>query len=107
MVSGMKSTEIPLDSIGSVNYQTKALGGNITVSAAGSEKHIGKMKKGDVRDIANLISEATAKMKQQTAAPAAAPASSAIDELKKLAELKEAGVLSEEEFNEQKEKLLG
>jgi len=107
MVSGMKSTEIPLDSIGSVNYQTKALGGNITVSAAGSEKHIGKMKKADVRDIANLISEATAKMKQQHSAPAAAPVASAMDELKKLAELKEAGVLSEEEFNEQKEKLLG
>ena len=107
MVSGMKSSEIPLDSIGSVNYQTKALGGNITVSAAGSEKHIGKMKKGDVKDIANLISEATAQMKQQTAAPAAAPASSAMDELKKLAELKESGVISEEEFNEQKEKLLG
>jgi len=30
-----------------------------------------------------------------------------MDELKKLAELKEAGVLSEEEFNEQKTKLLG
>lgn len=108
MVSGMKSSEIPLDSIGSVNYETKALGGNITVSAAGTDKHIGKMKKGDVKDIANLISEATAKMKQQHSAPAAAaaPVASAMDELKKLAELKEAGVLSEEEFNEQKQKLL-
>ena len=106
MVTGMKSTEIPLDSVGSVNYQTKALGGNITVTAAGTDRHIGKMKKGDVKDIANLISEATAKMKQQNTAPAAAPAVSAMDELKKLAELKEAGVLSEEEFNEQKTKLL-
>ena len=109
MISGMKSTEIPLDSVGSVNYETKIAGGNITVSAAGTDKHIGKMKKADVRDIANLISEATAKMKQQNSAPtaAAAPVASAMDELKKLAELKEAGVLSEEEFNEQKEKLLG
>ena len=109
MVVGMKSTEIPLDSIGSVNYQTQMLGGHIDVMAAGTNKHIGKMKKGDVKDIANLISEATAKMKQQHSAPAAAaaPAASAMDELKKLAELKEAGVLSEEEFNEQKTKLLG
>jgi hypothetical protein len=109
MVSGMKSTEIPLDSVGSVNYETKMAGGNITVNAAGTEKKIGKMKKADVKDIANLVSEAAAKMKKQDAAPAAAaaPAVSAMDELKKLAELKEAGVLSEEEFNEQKAKLLG
>ncbi len=109
MLAGMKSTEIPLDSVGSVNYETKIAGGNITVNAAGTEKKIGKMKKADVKDIANLVSEAAAKMKQQVAASAAAaaPAVSAMDELKKLAELKEAGVLSEEEFNEQKAKLLG
>ena len=109
MISGMKSTEIPLDSIGSVNYETKMMGGNITVSAAGTDKHIGKMKKSDVKDIANLISEAAARMKQGIAAPAAAaaPEVSTMDELKKLSELKESGVLTEEEFNKQKTKLLG
>ena len=105
MVSGMKSTEIPLDSVGAVNYETKALGGNIKVTAAGEDKTIGKMKKGDVKDIANLISEASARMKQRGAAPAVAPLSS-MDELKKLADLKEAGVLTEEEFAAQKAKLL-
>ena len=106
MLVGMKSTEIPLDSIGSVNYETQMMGGHIDVMAAGTTKHIGKMKKGDVKNIANLISEATAKMKHQSTAPAAAPAVSAMDELKKLSELKEAGVISEKEFNQQKKKLL-
>ena len=109
MISGMKSTEIPLDSVGSVNYETKMLGGNITVTASGTDKHIGKMKKNDVKDIANLISEASAQMKSKMRAPAAAASApvSVIDELKKLSELKESGILTEEEFNEQKTKLLG
>jgi hypothetical protein len=42
-------------------------------------------------------------------APAAAPAAggSVIDQLKELGELKAQGVLTEEEFNEQKARLLG
>mgnify|MGYP001170632758 FL=1 len=45
MIAGMKSTEIPLDSVGSVNYETKMMGGNITIVASGTEKKIGKMRK--------------------------------------------------------------
>jgi hypothetical protein len=44
------------------------------------------------------------------AAPAAAPApagGSVIDQLKELGELKAQGILTEEEFNEQKARLLG
>lgn len=49
---------------------------------------------------------------QQTAPPAAAPApagglsDAAMDQLKQLAELKEAGVLTQEEFDDQKRRLL-
>tara|TARA_B100001027_G_C16135875_1_gene271416 strand:+ start:125 stop:661 length:537 start_codon:yes stop_codon:yes gene_type:complete len=109
MLVGMKSTEIPLDSVGSVNYETKMLGGNITVTASGQEKHIGKMRKQDVKDVANLISEAAAKMKKEIHGnPGGGQESntSKMDELKKLAELKDSGVLSEEEFNAEKAKLL-
>lgn len=104
---GMKSTEIPLDSVGSVNYETKMMGGNITITAAGMDKHIGKMRKQDVKDVANLISEAAATMKKEIAGGGGTVSEvSKMDELKKLAELKESGVISEEEFKEQKAKLL-
>ena len=102
---GMKTTEIPLISVGSVNYETKLLGGNITVTASGSEKHIGKMKKQDVKDIAALISDAAEKVNSASHA-AAIQEVSKMDELKKLAELKDSGILTDEEFNEQKAKLL-
>jgi len=52
-------------------------------------------------------------VEQAQAAPAAAPAPSAggitdttIEQLKKLGELKEQGILTDEEFNAQKQKLL-
>lgn len=58
--------------------------------------------------------EAEQYQQQQPAAPAAAPApaapaggeSSMIDQLKQLGELKEQGILTEQEFSEQKAKLL-
>ena len=40
-------------------------------------------------------------------APAAAPQASVVDQLKELAELKQQGILTEEEFAAQKAKILG
>ena len=61
MIYGMKQAEIPLKNVSSVNYETGILGGNLTITAGGSEKKIGKMRKQDVKDICNLISEAAEK----------------------------------------------
>ena len=104
MIAGMKSTEIPLDSVGSVNYETKMMGGNITIVASGTEK-IGKMRKQDVKDICNLISEAAAKMKKGLHLVGRQHLKNQNGRVKN-PELKDAGVLTEDEFNEQKAKLL-
>ncbi len=63
MIYGMKQAEIPLKNVSSVNYETGILGGNLTITAGGSEKKIGKMRKQDVKDICNLISDAAEKAK--------------------------------------------
>tara|TARA_B100000929_G_scaffold131143_1_gene103887 strand:- start:17 stop:433 length:417 start_codon:yes stop_codon:yes gene_type:complete len=65
MIYGMKSAEIPLDNVSSVNYETGILVGSITVTAGGAEKKVGKLRKQDVKDISNLISEAAAKAKKK------------------------------------------
>jgi hypothetical protein len=44
---------------------------------------------------------------QQAAAPAPAPAKDTVTQLKELAELKEQGILSDDEFAAQKAKILG
>lgn len=61
MIYGMKQTEIPLKNVSAVNYETGMLGGNLTITAGGTDKKIGKMRKQDVKDICNLISEAAEK----------------------------------------------
>mgnify|MGYP001182711115 FL=1 len=65
MIYGMKSAEIPLDNVSSVNYETGILVGSVTVTAGGAEKKVGKLRKQDVKDISNLISEAAAKAKKK------------------------------------------
>ena len=65
MLYGMKSAEIPLDNVSSVNYETGILVGSVTVTAGGAEKKVGKLRKQDVKDISNLISEAAAKAKKK------------------------------------------
>ena len=45
-------------------------------------------------------------IEDQEAAPAGGISDSAIDQLKKLGELKEQGILTQEEFDQQKQKLL-
>ena len=65
MIYGMKQAEIPLDNVSSVNYETGMLTGSVSVTAGGAEKKIGKMRKQDVKDISNLISEAAAKAKKK------------------------------------------
>jgi hypothetical protein len=51
--------------------------------------------------------QAVAQQQAAAAAPAAAPATDVVAELQKLAALKDAGVLSEQEFAAAKAKLLG
>lgn len=63
-----------------------------------------------IKDIfAIIIDMVDKKVAQQKIAPVMQPVSSTsvADELTKLAKLKDAGILSEEEFNAQKAKLLG
>jgi hypothetical protein len=50
--------------------------------------------------------QAPAAQAPQRAAPAAAPQASSIDQLKELAQLKDQGILTEEEFAAQKAKIL-
>ena len=60
-----------------------------------------------IKDIfAIILDMVDRKVAQQKAIPVAASSNSVADELVKLAQLKDAGILSEEEFNAQKAKLL-
>lgn len=109
MVYGLKQVTIDLDSIVSVGGRTRMMTGNITLSTAGQNYTIENVMKGAVTPFTNMVNTARENLHKQ---PAAARACSAqyshdvITQLEKLAALKERGILNDQEFCAQKEKIL-
>lgn len=78
--------------------------GEIGVSTKDKIVRFKDMAKDDVDSIANLIQRLKSKSKaQQVASPAR---DSAFDQLKKLAELRQMGAITEEEYQEKRKKLM-
>jgi hypothetical protein len=92
-----------------LDYKKGMMFGSVTLSAAGDRTHVSQVPKEDVERIAKAIREQMASATQAGAAAAApaAPAASMADEIRKLAELRDVGVLTEDEFNAKKRQLLG
>lgn len=91
-----------------LDYKKGMMFGSVTLSAAGDRTHVSQVPKEDVERVAKAIREQMASATQAGApVPAAAPAASAADEIRKLAELRDAGVLTEDEFTAKKRQLLG
>jgi hypothetical protein len=78
--------------------------GEISVSTKDRIVRFKDMAKDDVDQIANMVSRLKSKAKtQQVVSPAR---DSAFDQLKKLAELRQMGAITEEEFQEKRKRLL-
>jgi hypothetical protein len=88
-----------------VDHKKGITGGHINLRASGDSANVQQVQKDDVERIAQLIRE---RMAVSHPAGAAAPVASVsvADELVKLAQLRDAGVLDAEEFAAQKAKLL-
>ncbi|MEX9943288.1 PH domain-containing protein [Providencia rettgeri] len=114
MLFGLKQVDINLDNIVSVGGKTGMILGDILIGTSGQNYAISNVSKKTVIPFTNLINEARDKKKnisseQQTTNSEQLSNSSTSDlisQLEKLASLKEKGILSEEEFLQQKNKLL-
>jgi hypothetical protein len=104
-----------LDQIDSVSSTSGLLLGSLDVSVAGSGFRLDKANKAEAAEFARRARDQMSAYQQQVAiqplpppaAPTAQPVGLIADELRKLAELRDAGVLTSEEFNQQKARLLG
>jgi len=112
----MKQTieDFPISKISSVQWSGAMMTGKLLIFASGNKAEITNIAKQDGKVMADrlrdLISDVPAAAPAPPVAPTqiqTTPASSVADELSKLAELKDSGVLSDEEFAEQKARLLG
>jgi hypothetical protein len=107
MIYGLKQMEFPLSQISAVSYKSELFYGNIEVSTAGGKKLISRITKKDVQKVAQIISDLINKSREHAQETTDGTQSDVVSQLERLASLKQRGILSNEEFAQQKAKILG
>lgn len=108
MIFGIKQMQVPLDRVQSIDNQTGLIFGHIRIWDGASAIVVSMVLKQSVLQFVKLAKQAIDEHKRGMIPghpPAAAPVDIA-SQLERLAALKEKGVLTEEEFQQQKRKLL-
>lgn len=108
-----KTTEdFPMDKVSSVQWTSGMLTGDIVIFASGNKSEIKTVNKDDGKEIVDLIRHRLSAPPQsppaapQAAAPPPAAAADPIEQLKRLGELRDAGIVTDAEFEAKKAELL-
>lgn len=108
MIFGTDFREIPFSKINGVSYSKKLLLANISIDNGANTTLIDNVDKGTAPIFVDTLKKAINNAEQRKNAPVAStPAASVADELLKLKSLLDAGVLTQEEFDSQKAKIIG
>ena len=105
LLYGLKVEDFPLDKITTIQYETGLLLGEIKIHTSGNIAKIDNVEKATARAFAEFIRNKLSQPKETTA-PIINNQPDVYDQLEKLAKLKEQGILTQEEFDTQKKKLL-
>ncbi len=111
MIFGVKQVDINLNNIVSVGGKTGLMFGEIMISTSGQNYIIKNVLKGAVIPFTNLVNETRNTMNapaqpQQEPAKATQSFDEQMSKIERLAEMKEEGILTEEEFQQQKKRIL-
>lgn len=93
-----------MDKITSIQYETGLLLGEIKIHTSGNIAKIDNVEKANARAFAEFVRNKLSQPKETTTVINNQP--NVLDQLEKLAKLKEKGILTQEEFEIQKKKLL-
>lgn len=105
LIYGLKVEDFPIDKITSIQYETGLLVGKVKIHTSGNIASIENVEKLSSRSFAEFIREKISRLNETTIS-IVNPKSEILEQLEKLAKLKEIGVLTEEEFQIQKQKFL-
>lgn len=109
LLFGLKVEDFPLDKITSIQYETGLMFGKVTIHTSANIAVIDQVIKSQARGFAEFVRNKLSQPKQPQVVQQVvevAPQADILGQLEKLAQLKEKGILSEDEFLEQKKKLL-
>lgn len=105
MIYGLKVEDFPLDKISSIQYETGLLLGSIKIHTSNNVTKIDNVEKTSARNFAEFVRDKLSQSKDDTTETIISKPD-ILDQLEKLGKLKENGILTEDEFTEQKKKLL-
>ncbi|TYC50026.1 hypothetical protein ESZ50_02900 [Weissella muntiaci] len=107
LIYGTNFREIPFSKINAVNYSTRLLLADISIDNGANTTKIDNVNKKTAPIFVDKLKGAIASFQDNANSPVNASSSNSLaDELTKLSGLKDAGILTEDEFNQQKAKLL-
>ena len=106
MLYGLKQTAIDLDKVNSVSGQTGIFFGKITIEDGASSRLIDNVWKKTVVAFTNKVRDAIEARKSRHVPPSQPAGDDVITKLEKLAALLEKGIINQEEFAQQKAKIL-
>lgn len=107
LIYGLKQLELPLAQISAIAHKTGLLFGTISISTSSATEAITQIVKADTVNIANIISSLVADWhKPKSSSHSVTQPTDLISQLERLAALKDKGLLTEAEFQTQKDKLL-
>ncbi len=105
MLWGSKVEDFPYDRINSIQYETGMLMGTIKIHASGNKADIQNVANTLIKDFAEFV-RLKISSKSDVSFEPKQPAVDMLSQLEHLAKLRDQGILTEEEFNEQKAKIL-
>ncbi len=102
------SEDLPMDKVSSVQWSSGMVFGTIIIFASGNKSEIKNVNKDDGKEIVDKIRHRLSAPRESAPAPPDPSASTAdpIEQLKRLGELRDAGVVTAEEFEAKKADLL-
>lgn len=109
LIFGLKVEDFPYEKITSIQYKTGLVLGKITIFASGNKADIENVDKKQTRNFAEYVRAKITKTTDHATKSMSSSNTSSLDiadQIKKLADLRDSGILTEEEFITQKEKLL-
>lgn len=106
MIYGLKQTAIDLDKVNSVSGQTGIIFGKIIIEDGASSRLIDNVWKKTVVAFTNKVRDAIEVRKSRHASAPQPAGDDVVTKLERLAALLEKGVINQEEFAQQKSKLL-
>jgi hypothetical protein len=102
----MRVEDFPYDRISSIEYTTGMLMGSVIIYASGNKSEIKHVAKDQCQAFANYVRARTTAPSEHASAPVTAGSPPAVEQLERLAKLRDSGVLTPDEFEAEKRKVL-